>query len=206
MASATKAKKTPAKKPAPQKSAPKKSVPKKSAPKKSAVKKSTKKATAPAHRDLFISWDRFHEDSKALAWRLDMPKKWVGIIAITRGGLVPACIVARELDVRLVETLGISSYDHTNQRKADVLKLPQGVGTGKGWLVIDDLVDSGNTFKIARNMLPDAHFAAVYAKPKGKPTCDTYVTEISQDTWLHFPWDLTMQYSAPIAEQKTRRA
>lgn len=204
MATASKAKKTTVQKTA-KKAAPKKTV-KKAAAKKTTAKKSTKKSTAPAHRDLFISWDRFHEDSKALAWRLDMPKKWVGIIAITRGGLVPACIVARELDVRLVETLGIASYDHTNQRKADILKLPQGVGTGKGWLVIDDLVDSGNTFKIARTMLPDAHFAAVYAKPKGKPTCDTYVTEISQDTWLHFPWDLTMQYSAPIAEQKARRA
>ena len=80
------------------------------------------------------------------------------VVGITRGGLVPACIIARELDIKMVETLCISSYDHQDQRKAQVLKEASNIGTGEGWLIIDDLVDTGNTFVIARELYPDAHY------------------------------------------------
>jgi xanthine phosphoribosyltransferase len=154
-------------------------------------------------RDFPVSWDEMHRNSKALAWRLvdkgPNGGPWTGIIAVTRGGMVPACIVARELDLKLVETLCISSYDHKAQRSAEILRKPEAAGTGKGWLVIDDLVDSGNTFQIARGFLPDAHYACIYAKPAGAKTTDTFITEVSQDTWIHFPWDMEAKYSAPIA-------
>ena len=155
-------------------------------------------------RDFPVSWDVMHRDSKALAWRLIDKGPWKGIIGITRGGLVPACIVARELDIKLVETLCISSYDHKDQRGAQILHQPEKVGDGEGWIIIDDLVDTGNTFKIARTMFPRAHYACVYAKPAGAATTDTYITEVSQDTWIHFPWDLEAQYSQPIASQKPK--
>ena len=58
-----------------------------------------------------ISWEQLHRDAKALAWRLLDMKTWKGIVAITRGGLVPASIIARELEIRLVDTVCISSYD-----------------------------------------------------------------------------------------------
>jgi xanthine phosphoribosyltransferase len=48
-------------------------------------------------------------------------------------------------------------------------------------------------------MLPGAHFATVYAKPKGREMVDTFITEVSQDTWIFFPWDLDVAYVAPIA-------
>ncbi len=153
-------------------------------------------------KDFPISWDEFHRHSKLLAWRLNDRGSWKGVVAITRGGLVPACIVARELDIRLIETLCISSYDHQNQRESNILKPAALAGDGEGWLVIDDLADTGNTFRVARTLLPKAHFACVYAKPEGQPTTDTYVTEVSQDTWIHFPWDLEAQYSKPIASGK----
>ena len=107
-------------------------------------------------KDFPVSWEEMHRNSKALAWRLVDKGPWKGIIAVTRGGMVPACIVARELDLKLIETLCISSYDHKNQRGADILRKPAEAGDGKGWLVIDDLVDTGNTFKIARGFLPNA--------------------------------------------------
>ena len=46
-----------------------------------------------------ISWEQLHRDSKALAWRLVDLGKWRGIVAITRGGMVPASIIARELEI-----------------------------------------------------------------------------------------------------------
>ncbi|MBU6234895.1 MAG: xanthine phosphoribosyltransferase [Alphaproteobacteria bacterium] len=151
-------------------------------------------------KDFPVSWDEMHRHAKLLAWRLLEKGPWKGIAAVTRGGLVPACVVARELDVRLIETVCIASYDHQNQGSAKILKGGEAMGDGTGWLVIDDLVDTGNTFKIIRSMLPKAHYAAVYAKPQGIPTCDTWITEVSQDTWIFFPWDLEAQYRVPLAE------
>ncbi len=153
-------------------------------------------------KDFPVSWDEMHRNAKALAWRLVDKGPWKGIIGITRGGLVPACIVARELDIKLVETFCISSYDHQDQREAQIIKQPDGVGDGVGWLVIDDLVDSGSTFRLVREFLPKAHYACIYAKPAGAGTTDTFITEVSQDTWIHFPWDLEQKFSPPIADKK----
>ena len=73
------------------------------------------------------------------------------------------------------------------------------VGDGNDILIIDDLVDTGKTLKIVKEIYPKAHFATVYAKPKGKEMVDTYITEVSQDTWIFFPWDMALQYVAPYS-------
>lgn len=154
-----------------------------------------------------VSWDQFHRDARALAWRLAEAGPFEAIVCITRGGLVPAAIVARELGTRLIETVCVASYhDYKNQSELMVLKdvAPAiraiGDGKGKGVLVIDDLTDTGKTAKVVREMLPNAHFAAVYAKPQGRPMIDTFVTEVSQDTWIYFPWDMALSYIEPIAK------
>lgn len=146
-----------------------------------------------------VSWWELHRDAKALAWRLMATQPFTGIIAITRGGLVPAAIIARELEVRLIDTLCIASYDDRSQGDAKVLKrIP---GDGSGWLIVDDLVDTGATARVVREMLPKAHFATVYAKPASRPLVDTFVTEVSQDTWILFPWDTDMQAVPPIIKR-----
>lgn len=159
-------------------------------------------AAKTAPKRFLVSWDQFHRDCKALAWRLvEKRDDWRGIIAITRGGLIPAGIVARELEIKTIETIGVSSYDDQVQREVHILKdiNKDLVGNGEGWLVIDDLVDSGNTAKLLRQMLPNAHIATVYAKPAGEPLVETYVTWVSQDTWIYFPWDVDIQPTDPIA-------
>ncbi|MEI6985508.1 MAG: xanthine phosphoribosyltransferase [Rhodospirillaceae bacterium] len=147
---------------------------------------------SPHFRDFQLTWEELHRDARALALRLLKPVPWVGIVAIARGGLVPAAIVARELDIRLVETVCLASYDHQVQGDIRVLKaLPGvGVGDGVGWVVIDDLADTGRTAALVRVMLPKAHLATLYVKPAGRPLVDTFITEISQDTWINFPWDI----------------
>lgn len=154
-----------------------------------------------------VSWDQFHRDARALAWRLAGSGPFDAIVCITRGGLVPAAIVSRELGTRVIETVCIASYhDYTSQGELKVMKtiapdiLSLGGPGGKGVLVVDDLVDTGKTARIVREMLPHAHFATVYAKPLGRPLVDTFVTEVSQDTWIYFPWDMGLAYQAPIAE------
>lgn len=156
----------------------------------------TDSAPPPPHRDFPVSWEEIHRHAKALAWRLGELRPpqtpWKGIVAITRGGLVPACIVARELDIRKIDTLCAVSYeeDTLRQGELDILKKPQDAGGGTDWIVIDDLADTGKTFRAARAILPRAHFACIYVKPMGAPTADTHVLEVSQDTWIHFPWEM----------------
>ncbi|WP_104663990.1 xanthine phosphoribosyltransferase [Ensifer adhaerens] len=152
-----------------------------------------------------VSWDQFHRDARALAWRLaDNGQEWRAMVCITRGGLVPAAIISRELNIRMIETVCVASYhDYDTQGQMKVLKgitpeiLKDG---GEGVLIVDDLTDTGKTAAEVRAMLPKAHFAAVYAKPKGRPLVDTFVTEVSQDTWIYFPWDLGFTYQEPIAK------
>jgi len=151
-----------------------------------------------------VSWEEMHRNSKALAWRLLELGPWKGIVGITRGGMVPACVVARELDVRIIEPVSVVGYEADDTKpqqsaEASVLKEPANVGDGEGWLVIDDLVDTGRTIEVLRKIMPKAHFATVYAKPLGRPLVDTFVTEVSQDTWIYFPWDIELQFTQPIA-------
>lgn len=140
-----------------------------------------------------FSWEQVHADCKTLARKvLEIRQDWSRIIAVARGGLIPAAIVASELHIHHVETVCISSYTMTTQKLASVLNRPDLAGVDETWLVIDDLVDTGKTAKIVRDMFIGAHFATVYAKPAGRPLVDMCVTEFSQDTWLIFPWN-TMQ-------------
>jgi xanthine phosphoribosyltransferase len=154
-----------------------------------------------------VSWDQFHRDARALAWRLTDAGPFEAIVCITRGGLVPAAIVARELNLRIIETICVKSYG--NPTEQGELKVLKGVadsiragrdGEGRGVLIVDDLVDTGRTGQVVRALLPKAHFATVYAKPMGRPLVDTFVTEVSQDTWIYFPWDTGLAFQPPIRE------
>ncbi len=156
-------------------------------------------ATQP-QRTFPVSWEELHRHAKALAWRLVEGGPWKGIAAISRGGLVPAAVVARELEVRLIDTVCIASYDDRAQGQLQVLKSVP--GDGEGWLIIDDLVDTGKTAQVVRNLLPKAHFATVYAKPAGRPLVDTFITEVSQDTWILFPWDTEPRSVPPIIHSR----
>lgn len=156
-------------------------------------------AKLPFQQGFHVSWDRMHDDARRLALMLngtdlEPDGGWRAILAITRGGLAPAMIVARELDVRTVETISIKSYAKQSRDEVRILKAPNAevMGDGRGILIVDDLVDSGKTLEVVRKMYPNAHFATVYAKPNGKPQVDTFVQEVGQDEWIYFPWDLAL--------------
>ncbi|CUB02820.1 xanthine phosphoribosyltransferase [Marinomonas fungiae] len=161
----------------------------------------------PYSKDFPVSWHELHRDARALSWRLLEQGPWKGIIAITRGGLVPAAILCREMDIRLIDTICVVSYDAKEEGgTANVqgdLRILKGVdGDGEGYILIDDLVDTGKTAREIRKLLPKAHFATIYAKPAGKPLVDTFITEVSQDTWIRFPWDMEYTFSTPLADRQ----
>jgi xanthine phosphoribosyltransferase len=162
-------------------------------------------AQTPQPKAFPVSWDQFHRDARALSWRLSSVGPFEAIVCVTRGGLVPAAIVAREMEIRLIETVCVASYhEYQSQGALSVLKgvadsiANIGGGGGQGVLIVDDLVDTGKTAKIVREMLPKAHFATVYAKPMGRPLVDTFITEVSQDTWIYLPWDTGLAFQPPI--------
>lgn len=163
----------------------------------------------PYEDDIVISWPELHRDARYLSMLLHEIGRWKGIIAITRGGLIPAALVARELDVRLIDTVCVVSYGSTTTGGAEnvigeleVLKgFDRDGGDGAGWLLIDDLVDTGKTAQLVRRMVPKAHFATLYAKPAGRPIVDTFVKEFKQNKWIHFPWDIEYQFSTPIKDR-----
>jgi len=162
-------------------------------------------ARIPYEDEIIISWVELHRDARYLSEVLHKKGPWKGIIAVTRGGLVPAALVARELDIRLVDTVCVTSYDaHAEgaaaQVQGDVQVLKSVSGDGGGYLLIDDLVDTGKTAQAVRKLLPKAHFACLYAKPAGRSIVDTFVKEFKQTKWIHFPWDIEYKFATPIKD------
>jgi xanthine phosphoribosyltransferase len=155
--------------------------------------------------EIIVSWVELHRDARYLSEMLHSKGSWKGIIAVTRGGLVPAALVARELDIRLIDTVCVTSYAASSgggaeQIQAEVKILKGVAGDGDGYLLIDDLVDSGRTAHVVRQLLPKAHFATLYAKPAGRPIVDTCVKEFKQNKWIFFPWDIEYKFATPIKD------
>ena len=155
---------------------------------------------------LAVSWDRFHADTRTLAHRLAAIGGFSAIAAVTRGGLIPAGVVARELGIRVIDTICVASYhEETTRGEIAVLKsLSEELlaRPAPEVLIVDDLVDTGATAKIVRALLPGAHFATVYAKSEGLPQVDTYVHEVAQETWIYFPWDTALSFQEPISARR----
>jgi xanthine phosphoribosyltransferase len=163
----------------------------------------------PYRDEIVISWPELHRDARYLSRVLHDKGEWSGIIAVTRGGLVPAALVARELDIRLIDTVCVVSYASTGEggaekRQGELRWLKKIQGDGAGWLLLDDLVDTGRTARAVRELLPRAHFATLYAKPLGVPIVDTYVKEFKQDKWIYFPWDIDYRFVSPIKSSRPR--
>jgi xanthine phosphoribosyltransferase len=147
----------------------------------------------------YVSWEAFHRATKELARQL-LGQNFTAIVAVSRGGLVPAAIIARELNIRVLDSICVASYQHDKQGSLSVLK-DASLADSEQLLIVDDLVDTGETAKALRERFPKARFVTVYAKPQGKPLVDNYVTDIEQDTWIQLPWDMELAYSKPLAEE-----
>ena len=143
-----------------------------------------------ARYHLSISWGDVQRDAALLAQSLAGKGPWRGIVAVARGGLVPAALVARALGIRMLETVSVAAYRGETLGTPEVLKSPTAAGDGAGWLVVDDLVDTGTTMQVVRTILPKAHVAVLYAKPAGRELAGSFVREFPQESWIDFPWEM----------------
>ena len=118
-------------------------------------------------------------------------KKWKGILTVTRGGLLPSTFLAERLGIKNIRTICLSSYTPEMTRgPIRELYRPADIDNGgEGWIVVDDLVDSGETLKYVRQIYPKAFYLTLMAKPQGKPQVDAYATECPQETFIVFPWE-----------------
>ncbi len=149
-----------------------------------------------------VTWDMFQMHARRLSERLLPASQWKGIIAVSRDGLFPASVLSRELGLRHIETVCIASYhDHNNQGELQVLHAAQVPNGGEGFIVVDDLVDTGNTAHAICQMYPNAKFVTVFAKPAGAELVDDYVIDIPQNTWIEQPWDLGLTFVPPLSRK-----
>ena len=121
------------------------------------------------------------------------------MLAITRGGLFPAGILARELNIKLIDTVGIESYSETEQTEARVLK-EFNQRFSHNILVVDDLADTGNTLRLLRKSLINPVICTLFVKPEGAGLVDYFAEEVEQNTWVRFPWDTARTYVPPLVK------
>jgi xanthine phosphoribosyltransferase len=146
---------------------------------------------APSPRNhIPVSWDDIQRDAARLARTLAAHGRWQGIVAVARGGLVPAALIARALDLRQVEAISVAAYEGDRLGTPELIKPPVAAGDGAGWLIVDDLVDTGTTMMFVRTILPNASVGVLYAKPSGRALADYFVREFPQDSWIDFPWEM----------------
>jgi xanthine phosphoribosyltransferase len=159
-------------------------------------------ATADRRQNVIrLSWAQLHQDVRSLAAQLAKKAPFKGIVAVARGGLVPAGILSRECGIRLVETVCIRSCEEQIYApEAKVIKAFS-QDAGLGWLVVDDMAATGRTADLLRAMLPQAHVAAVYVKEQGIAHVDSFAVTLPQDSWLLFPWDSQLRVPSERAKK-----
>ena len=139
------------------------------------------------HKLVFPTYEEMHEKAVKLGHLIKSKNiNFDKMVVVSRGGFVPAAVVAYTLGIQDVDIVSIQSYLHREAGEAIVHRAPK---TDEIVLVIDDIVDKGGTAKALKEYMPNMHLAVIYAKPRGLPLASTYVEEITQDTWPVFPWD-----------------
>ena len=151
-----------------------------------------------------LTWERFGTAARELAAQVVADGFTPSIvISVARGGLVLGGAMTYALGVKLADAINVEFYTDVHETLSDPVLLSPMLDTefivGRRVLVVDDVVDTGRTARIVREMVPRAHFATIYAKPAGREQVDTFITEVSQDTWILFPWDAESRFVQPLA-------
>jgi len=140
-------------------------------------------------KHISVTYDEIHAHAKALAKELEAKGPWKGVVAVSSGGMLPAKIVARNLGIKDIPTCSITRYDGNKEGDLRIIRMPEINDKGRGWLIIDELADKGKTLRLIKKHFPEAHIATLYVKAEGKDVVDTYLSEVDQETWMHYPWE-----------------
>ena len=128
--------------------------------------------------EIIVSWVELHRDARYLSEMLHAKGSWKGIIAITRGGLIPAALVARELDIRLVDTICVMSYGSSSSGQAE--QVQSEVKVLKGVAGDGDGICSSTTWSTPGG--PPASCASCCPRPTSPPSTPSHSAAPS---WTH---------------------
>lgn len=149
-----------------------------------------------AEEKLHLSWDQVVVQAQELHKKItEAGIKPFGIIAVTRGGLPPATLLAHLLHIKKIQIISIESYNRSKKGLLHLLHKPAIANKGKGWIVVDDIADTGATLHMIRKMYPLAYQVSLVAKPQGERIVDTYALKVPQETWVVFPWEISKEGS-----------
>lgn len=150
-----------------------------------------------------LTWETFGQLSRSLAQQI-VDSEWAPdvIIAISRGGLIPAGALAYALDEKTVGSISVEFYlpDHTTLESPELLppSIDLTADLGTNALVVDDVADSGRTLALVKDLIEQGHFtegssasyevrtATIFHKPRSIITPD-YICKTT-DLWIDFPW------------------
>lgn len=158
----------------------------------------------------YISWNQVYKDIDNLSMLIALKKKPDAIVAIGRGGLIPATILSYNLNVKVLQNFQIESYE--GQTKTETHKLWQNPGEhfltvfkNKNVLVVDDLADSGNTLRLVKRFFEhkdiNLMFATLYTKKGTAFAPDVSLREYSTEEWIVFPWEEMNSTCTPCNKQ-----
>jgi hypoxanthine phosphoribosyltransferase len=139
---------------------------------------------------LDLTWTDVEKYVHQMSQVLDPKSYENGIMTVTRGGLVPTAMLTHLLPVRRIETICLRSYGDREQTTFEMLNVPNlNTMGGTGWLVLDDIADTGKSFRYIKSWLPSAAFCSLVMKPMADNVVDEYALKVEQDTWVVFPWE-----------------
>ena len=145
----------------------------------------------------YLSWQEITNLVSKLLGQLN-PNGFDCILAVTRGGMIPACLVSEATDQRNILTAAVMFYTDVGETIKDpiFLQFPSDhLLYGKRVLIVDDVWDSGNTAVAVRERVKMAgghpQIAVLHYKPLKSQfpgeAPDYYAAET--DTWIVYPWD-----------------
>lgn len=127
-----------------------------------------------------------------------LPNTYDVMLVITRGGMIPACLISERLNIRNILVAAVQFYTGIGQTlEAPVyLQFPSdALLAGQSVLIIDDVWDSGRTAMSVKERVRvaggDAELAVLHYKPRSSkfPTeRPDYFAELTDD-WIVYPWD-----------------
>lgn len=155
-----------------------------------------------------LPWQTFYQDCLFLGEKIISSKiKLNRIIAISRGGLVPARILSDFLQLP-ISNIVISSYSNLKQLKEpEIIEVAPFKWKNENLLIVDEVSDTGKTFKRAlkyfnNKPIKKIYTASPYIKPKTSFIPDFYLKKI--DAWIVFPYDLRETYEAILKQEKDK--
>ncbi len=158
-----------------------------------------------------VSWENFYQLCRQLVSKLhDASFRPDMIIAISRGGCIPARILCDYLDVFDLDVIKIEHYHGVNRQKAATLRYPLSAKiSGKRVLLVDDVSDTGDSFAVGtRHLLSngdpmDLKTAVLHHKTVSSYTPDFYAERVEQWRWIIYPWAVIEDLRSILAGMDT---